>query len=118
MPSFRTIFTVAATAFATLSSAAPIAGGVDQTAQLVGVSNIANEIAHVNVEGVDVSVLGTRDAPALPKELINGINKRQDPGDLDSLVGDLLADIHLRDEAPVQPALPKEVTDLLNGLGK
>ncbi|KAG6840027.1 hypothetical protein C0991_009493, partial [Blastosporella zonata] len=75
MPSFRTIFAVAATAFAALSSAAPIADGTNQVAQLVGVSNVANDVAHnVNVNGVDVTVvdLGKR-MPQDITDIVNGI---------------------------------------------
>ncbi|KAG6853753.1 hypothetical protein C0991_001769 [Blastosporella zonata] len=95
MPSFRTIFAVAATAFAALSSAAPIADGTNQVAQLVGVSNVANDVAHnVNVNGVDVTVvdLGKR-MPQDITDIVNGIfggeHKREEQlqGGLDGVVG-------------------------------
>ncbi|KAG6829153.1 hypothetical protein H0H87_012491 [Tephrocybe sp. NHM501043] len=101
MPSFRTIFTVAAAAFAALSSAAPIAGdapGVNQVAQLVGVSGVGNDILHgVNVENVDVTVLDTRADSDVPPEVSN-------------IFADLIDSLTEREEAPA--SLPVILIDV------
>ncbi|KAG6865268.1 hypothetical protein C0991_004007 [Blastosporella zonata] len=82
MPSFRSIFLVAATAFAALSSAAPVAGeGVTQVAQLVGVADVANDVlGKTVVHNVEVEVAT--------------IVKRQVVG---SGLGDLTHDISITD---------------------
>ncbi|KAG6908286.1 hypothetical protein DXG01_005387 [Tephrocybe rancida] len=61
MPSFRSIFLVAATAFAALSSAAPVAGGVDQSAGVVDITNVANNVLeNVKVHNIDITGVGKR----------------------------------------------------------
>ncbi|KAG6908288.1 hypothetical protein DXG01_005389 [Tephrocybe rancida] len=61
MPSFRSICLIAATAFAAFASASPIAGGVTQGVQVIGLNNdLNNALQNVDVKDVDVDVLNVR----------------------------------------------------------
>ncbi|KAG6916221.1 hypothetical protein DXG01_007804 [Tephrocybe rancida] len=109
MPSFRTVFALAATAFAALSSAAPVAQGVNQAAQAVGVNNVANNVAqNVNVHDIEASVIdadhGKRaDAPAAPTDLetllanlgLGGEDKREEAKSLPVILLDVKAKLEV-----------------------
>ncbi|KAG6824436.1 hypothetical protein H0H93_002034, partial [Arthromyces matolae] len=57
MPSFRTIFAVAVTAFAALSAAAPVAQ-VNQVAQVANINNVAQNVGqNVDINNVVVDVV-------------------------------------------------------------
>ncbi|KAF5381716.1 hypothetical protein D9615_005576 [Tricholomella constricta] len=86
MPSFRTIFVLAATAFAALTSAAPHSGG-DAVSQLGGTDSIAGiasgTIKGVNANGNEASVFDRRGA-------LDGVDK---DAFIDSIGGGLGIDV-------------------------
>ncbi|KAG6908285.1 hypothetical protein DXG01_005386 [Tephrocybe rancida] len=56
MPSFRTAFLFAATAFAAFASAAPIAGGANPLTGALGTNNpITDKVQNVNVQGIQAA---------------------------------------------------------------
>ncbi|KAG6817364.1 hypothetical protein H0H87_009551 [Tephrocybe sp. NHM501043] len=109
MFSFRNAFFLAAAALATVTSAAPTgnggAPGVNQVAQLVGVHDVLNGVAHdVSVHDVDVTVADLRRHN--PEQVVNG----QEGGlNADGSISDLLSSVtgglKTRDDAASLPEL-------------